>query len=41
MAPSTVLQNKKDFLAVTLSEFLDNVTYPRTNIIREDFNLLA
>ena len=25
VAPSAVLQNKKDFLAMTLSEFLDNV----------------
>ena len=40
-APLAFLQNKKFFLAITLSEFLDNVIYPRTNIIREDFDLLA
>ena len=41
VAPSAVLQNKNDFLAITLSKILDNVIYPRLNIIREDFQYSA
>ena len=41
LAPSIVSANRKFFLAITLSKNLDNVIYPRLNIIREDFQYSA